>query len=146
MEEIKEKLLEMQKTILNDLEIDRDRSKSAISGDIGDDIDHANEDRSRELYQLLHERDQNKLKQIHQALDAIEAKTYGVCEDCGEKIGKKRLIALPFTKLCVDCKNEKNEQKESVGRPVIYHLSPDQIQVNCRSLAICILSVDTNYI
>jgi DnaK suppressor protein len=63
------------------------------------------------LYQLLHERDQNKLKQIHQALDAIEAKTYGVCEDCGEKIGKKRLIALPFTKLCVDCKNEEERTK-----------------------------------
>ncbi|MCG8336451.1 MAG: TraR/DksA family transcriptional regulator [Proteobacteria bacterium] len=111
MEEIKEKLLEMQETILNDLESDRDKSKTAISGDIGDDIDHANEDRNRELYQLLCERDQVKLEQIHRALDAIETNTYGVCEDCGEKIGKKRLIALPFTKLCVDCKNEEERTK-----------------------------------
>ncbi len=116
MEEIKEKLLEMQKTILNDLETDRDRSKTAISGDIGDDIDHANEDRSRELYQLLCERDQIKLEQIHQALDAIEANNYGICEDCGEKIGKKRLIALPFTKLCVECKNEE-ERTKGISRP-----------------------------
>lgn len=111
MEEIKQKLLEMQKAILEDLETDRDRSKTAISGDIGDEIDYANEDRNRELYQLLCERDQQKLDQIHQALDAIEAKKYGICEECGEKIAKKRLIALPFTKLCIDCKNEEERMK-----------------------------------
>lgn len=116
MEEIKQKLLEMQKTILDDLQIDRDRSKTAISGDIGDDIDHATEDRNRELYQLLCERDQMKLEQIHQALEAIEANTYGVCEECGDKIGKKRLIALPFTKLCVDCKSEE-ERTKGINRP-----------------------------
>ncbi|MBU2512187.1 TraR/DksA family transcriptional regulator [bacterium] len=111
MEEIKQKLLEMQKAILTDLEIGRDKSITAISGDIGDDIDHANEDRNRELYQLLCERDQDKLMQIYQALEAIDKNTYGVCEDCGEKIGKKRLIALPFTKLCIDCKSEQERTK-----------------------------------
>ncbi len=115
MDELRLKLQEMQKAILNDLETDRDRSKTAISGDIGDDIDHANEDRNRELYQLLCERDQIKLEQIHQALDAIEAKKFGICEDCGDKIGKKRLIALPFTKLCIDCKNEE-ERTKGLGR------------------------------
>lgn len=111
MKEIKEKLLEMQQAILDDLEIDKDRSKTAISGDIGDEIDYATEDRNRELYQLLCERDQIKLEQIRQALEAIEAKTYGICEECGERINKKRLIALPFTKLCVDCKNEEERTK-----------------------------------
>ncbi len=115
MEEIKQKLLDMQKSILADLESDRDRSKTAISGDIGDDIDYANEDRNRELYQLLCERDQIKLEQIREALDAIEDKTYGVCEDCGAKIGKKRLIALPFTKLCIECKNEE-ERTKGIGK------------------------------
>ncbi len=111
MEEIKQKLLEMQETILNDLEIDRDKSKNAISGDIGDDIDHATEDRNRELFQLMCERDQIKLEQIQKALDAIDQKTYGVCEDCGDKISKKRLIALPFTKLCIECKSEEERTK-----------------------------------
>lgn len=118
MEEIKQKLLEMQKTILAELEIDRDRSKTAISGDIGDDIDYATEDRNRELYQLLCERDQTKLEQIHAALSAIESNKYGICEDCGEKIGKKRLIALPFTKLCIDCKNEE-ERMKGISRPSV---------------------------
>lgn len=115
MEEIKSKLLEMQEAILADIETGRTKSKNAITGDVGDEIDYANEDRNRELYQLLCERDQQKLDQIQEALEAIEAKSYGVCEDCGEKIGKKRLIALPFTKLCVDCKNEE-ERTMGVSR------------------------------
>ncbi|MCP4751438.1 MAG: TraR/DksA family transcriptional regulator [Proteobacteria bacterium] len=111
MEEIKTQLLEMQKAIIDDIELDRTESASAVTDDIGDDVDRAIEERSRELYQLLCERDQQKLKQIRHALDSIEANTYGVCDDCGEKIGRKRLMALPFTKLCIDCKNEEERTK-----------------------------------
>lgn len=106
MNEIKAKLLEMQKTIMDDIEVERNKSATAVTDDIGDDIDHATEERSRELFQLLAERDQQKLKQIKEALDSIDSDTYGICEDCGDKIGKARLIALPFTKLCIECKSE----------------------------------------
>jgi len=111
MKDIEGKLLEMQKAIMDDIEVERNKSATAVTDDIGDDIDHANEERNRELYQLLAERDQQKLKQIKNALDSIHAKTYGVCEDCGDKIGKARLIALPFTKLCIDCKSEQERLK-----------------------------------
>jgi DnaK suppressor protein len=111
MEDIKAKLLEMQKTIIDDIANDRNRSASAVTDDIGDDIDHATEERDREFYQLLCERDQQKLRQIKAALESIDAKTYGLCEDCGCKIGKARLLALPFTKLCIDCKNEQERLK-----------------------------------
>ncbi|MBU2648916.1 TraR/DksA family transcriptional regulator [bacterium] len=111
MKDIKAKLLEMQKAIMDDIENERTNSASAVTDDIGDDIDHATEERNREFYQLLCERDQQKLKQIKMALESIDAKTYGICDDCGEKIGKARLIALPFTKLCVDCKSEQERLK-----------------------------------
>jgi len=106
MEEIKQKLLDMQQAIIDDIELDRDQSASVITGDIGDEFDRAAEDRSRELYQLLCERDQLKLKRIKHALASIEAKNYGSCQECGDKISKKRLMALPFTELCIDCANE----------------------------------------
>ena len=111
MDDIKQKLLEMQEAIINNIEQERDKSVSAISGDIGDEIDHANEDRNRELYQLLCERDQKKLEQIQYALESIRNETYGICEDCGEKINRKRLIALPFAKMCIDCKSEEERTK-----------------------------------
>lgn len=111
MKEIKAKLLEMQKAIMDNIQVERDKSATAVTDDIGDDIDHATEERNRELFQLLAERDQQKLKQIKEALDSIDSKTYGICEECGDKIGKARLIALPFTKLCIECKSEQERLK-----------------------------------
>ena len=111
MNEIKEKLLQMQKEIIAEIENERDQSASAITDDIGDSIDHATEERSRELYQLLSERDQHKLDQINNALDKIENGEYGECEGCGKRIGQKRLMALPFTELCIECKSEEERTK-----------------------------------
>jgi DnaK suppressor protein len=31
--------------------------------------------------------------------------TYGVCENCGKLIVKARLDALPYARLCIDCKS-----------------------------------------
>ena len=111
MKEIKEKLLHMQQAINDEIELDRKKSASAITNDIGDDIDHATEERDRELYQLLGERDRVKLKHIKEAIDRIDNDVYGECDSCGEEIAKKRLMALPFTRMCIDCKNEEERTK-----------------------------------
>jgi len=44
------------------------------------------------------------LDQIERALSLIENGTYGVCESCGNAIGKGRLQAFPRATLCVSCK------------------------------------------
>ena len=44
------------------------------------------------------------LAQNERALARIAAGTYGVCESCGEPIGKARLQAFPRATLCVQCK------------------------------------------
>ncbi len=46
------------------------------------------------------------LMQIEAALERIEDGTYGICEECGVKIPKKRLNALPFATMCVKCAAE----------------------------------------
>jgi len=43
---------------------------------------------------------------INSALQRIDMGTYGECTSCGEKIGDKRLKALPFTATCLDCAEE----------------------------------------
>ncbi|MFO7654429.1 MAG: TraR/DksA family transcriptional regulator [Candidatus Krumholzibacteriia bacterium] len=48
------------------------------------------------------------LYHIEQALVRIEDGSYGKCEECGVNIGLDRLRALPYTRLCIDCK-EKEE-------------------------------------
>ncbi len=48
----------------------------------------------------------NEIRLIDEALDNISEGTYGICEMCGSTIPKKRLNAIPFAKLCLDCKDK----------------------------------------
>ncbi len=41
--------------------------------------------------------------QIQKALARIESGTYGICENCGNRISEKRLEALPHSNLCIEC-------------------------------------------
>ncbi|MEV4262031.1 TraR/DksA C4-type zinc finger protein [Kribbella sp. NPDC049584] len=50
------------------------------------------------------------LNQIEFALTRIDDGTYGVCENCGNAIGKGRLQAFPRATLCVSCK-ERQERR-----------------------------------
>ena len=63
-----------------------------------------------DLEMLVAEENARELKQIEDALVRIKAGHYGVCEQCGRSIKKTRLKAIPFTTLCVSCKEE--EEKE----------------------------------
>ena len=50
------------------------------------------------------------LDQSQRALAKIDDGTYGVCESCGNAIGKGRLQAFPRATLCVSCK-EREERR-----------------------------------
>ena len=52
------------------------------------------------------------ISKIEQAIKKIENGTYGFCEETGEPIGIKRLIARPVATLCIAAqeKHEKNEK------------------------------------
>ena len=43
------------------------------------------------------------LEKIEVSLGRIEEGTYGSCEDCGCKISKTRLNAIPYASLCIKC-------------------------------------------
>lgn len=46
------------------------------------------------------------LDKIEAALERVEEGTYGGCEECGAKIPKTRLNALPYATMCVKCASE----------------------------------------
>ncbi|WP_049871736.1 TraR/DksA family transcriptional regulator [Catenulispora acidiphila] len=50
------------------------------------------------------------LQQTERALARLAADTYGVCESCGEPVGKYRLQAFPRATLCMSCK-QKQERR-----------------------------------
>ncbi|MBX9393229.1 TraR/DksA family transcriptional regulator, partial [Streptomyces sp. TRM72054] len=50
------------------------------------------------------------LTQTEHALQRLDAGTYGLCENCGNPIGKARMQAFPRATLCVECK-QKQERR-----------------------------------
>ena len=70
-----------------------------------DTYDLASDARDREISHILTDRDRGKLEAIDEAISRVEDGSYGLCEECGEKIGHERLEARPVTTLCIECKS-----------------------------------------
>jgi DnaK suppressor protein len=54
----------------------------------------------------LMETEEGTLDRIEGAMERIEDGTYGLCENCGVRIPKKRLDAIPYTSMCVKCASQ----------------------------------------
>jgi DnaK suppressor protein len=65
----------------------------------------------RETAQSLSNHARNLLTEIDDALRRMDAGTYGRCERCGQMIGPARLDALPYARLCLECK-----RRDETGR------------------------------
>jgi len=49
------------------------------------------------------EREDIELKDIDDAIERIENKTYGVCEECSKHINENRLKVIPYARFCINC-------------------------------------------
>ena len=65
--------------------------------------DHYERENSLQLYLC----EQNLLKAIDEAIGRIKKGTYGICSACSSPINPHRLLAVPNTKLCINCQKEK---------------------------------------
>ena len=65
-------------------------------------------EREHEMSLVINARDM--VLQTERALERIENKTYGNCEECGSAIGKARLQVFPRATLCMICK-QKEERR-----------------------------------
>ncbi len=108
---VKKKLLRMREELLSDISQSIRTESTLLKSEIGDLYDMASSERERELSLILTDRDRKKLALIDEALSRIEGRSYGICESCGEKISKGRLMAMPFTQLCINCKAEEEKQE-----------------------------------
>ena len=63
----------------------------------------------RELNLSLLGGEKNALDQIEAAIERIEDGSYGRCEECGRKIPKTRLEAIPYAAQCVRCASKQEQ-------------------------------------
>ena len=92
-----------------------------------DSIDESMEEELFSTELRLRDREKYLLNKIDGAMERLKAGTIDECEDCGEKISFKRLMARPVTTLCIDCKEEK--EKEEVARSQIVGRGGDSDQM-----------------
>ncbi len=57
--------------------------------------------------------------EVAAALDRMEKGTFGTCEQCGRDISEGRLDALPYTRYCVDCAQNAENDGEAGFQPTL---------------------------
>ena len=98
--EIKEKLLREREQIVqklngNDLSID--------DAETPDPVDLAVRNYSKNVMLAVSENESRQLVLIDEALQRVEDKEYGECQNCGKEVNPKRLTAIPWARYCIDC-------------------------------------------
>jgi DnaK suppressor protein len=74
----------------------------------GDMADQATGNNEVHIQLKLKQTDAKILQAIEEALARIDKGTYGVCRDCGEQIAEARLHAIPWTRVCISCKEKQS--------------------------------------
>src|SRR4030088_3075998 len=72
----------------------------------GDMADQASGNNEVHIQLKLKQTDAKILQAIEEALHRIDEGTYGVCRDCGEPIADAWLNAIPWTRVCIACKEK----------------------------------------
>ncbi|MGE0787483.1 MAG: TraR/DksA family transcriptional regulator [Sandaracinaceae bacterium] len=82
------------------------------TNEMPDEVDLASTEYIQSFALRLRGRDRKFIDKIELALRKVEAGEFGLCEECEEPIGRKRLEARPETTLCIRCKEdqERNER------------------------------------
>jgi DnaK suppressor protein len=93
-------------------------AESEIAARLGDAVGDAGDDSAdagaktfeREHELALTQNARELLAQTQRVLSKIDDGSYGVCESCGQPVGKARLQAFPRATLCVACKQREERR------------------------------------
>ena len=100
-------------------EIIENNTKSLYLNEIGhessspDMVDQASSQTEKNVEMRTINRQRKLLNKIDKAIKKINDDTYGYCEETGEPIGVKRLVARPIATLTIEAQ-EKHEKNENI--------------------------------
>ena len=110
LERFRKTLLKTREGILNKAKKLKEDSYTLGTDGIQDMADAASNSYNADILMSISDNDLNLLKDIDNALDKIKNGTYGICEECEEKISEKRLEANPVARYCISCKRLMEEK------------------------------------
>jgi DnaK suppressor protein len=115
LKKARETLDGMRTQLLRNARQDISAGRDASKDEGMDTYDLASESRDREINLILSDRERDKIAAIDDALGRIDDGSYGICDACEGEVAEARLVALPFTRLCVNCQADR-EREAKVNR------------------------------
>ena len=110
-ERMERSLLELKSELVENLVANNKDFKEIVEGiDPKDLADIASDDIDRKMIEALGSQELNRLRLIDSAITRIKQGKYGICIKCDKRIPQKRLEAIPYALMCIECKSEEERR------------------------------------
>jgi RNA polymerase-binding transcription factor len=75
----------------------------------GDWIDQSSQENDVHVRLALKQTDHKLFRAIEDAIHRVDQGTYGICMECENEIAPARLEAVPWTRVCIECKSKQDK-------------------------------------
>ena len=105
-------ILEKRNTVEKELESSREKADEVLKNNSVNAIysshmaDAGTDQQEMEKNYYMMDRENKFLQYLNRALEMIEDGTFGICVNCGQLINKERLLEVPHTTSCFECKTK----------------------------------------
>ncbi len=106
-------LYEKKQAIVHKLSELTNDSKEMETNVAMDAVDKAETSYTKEFLLSLSDQDREQLLLIDDAIKRLQRDEFGVCQLCHQEIGRKRLVAIPWTAHCIDCQQKAEEEAKT---------------------------------
>ena len=116
---IRERLNEAERKLRQNAQTSLQLSMDRATDTGRDSIDQSTSEGMLSTDLRLRDREKKLLGKIRGAVTRLDEGSIDECEDCGEPIGFKRLLARPVTTLCIHCKENREELERREASEVV---------------------------
>jgi DnaK suppressor protein len=109
----KRKLLELETELRNNAGETTEHLRETVL--VPDPADRATIEEEHALELRTRDRERKLIKKVQQALSRIDSGDYGFCEETGDPIGLKRLLARPTATLTVEAQQRRELRQRQFG-------------------------------
>ena len=112
LKEFKTLILEKRKFVADDLATAKEKADEVLKNNSVNAIysshiaDAGSDQQEMEKNYYMMDRENTFLQYLNRALDMLDEGTFGICTSCGKLINKERLMEVPHTSSCFDCKSK----------------------------------------
>src|SRR5690625_381415 len=113
LEFFRQRLLDLEQEILNKATATTENLRETQF--VPDPADRATIEEEHALELRTRDRERKLLKRVRQSLETIDSGEYGWCEETGEPIGLKRLLARPTANLSLEAQERREMRQKLYG-------------------------------